>query len=121
MGAQGTTTVDFGSFPGSSHTKVTVTGQASILSSSLVEAWVVPIATSDHTADEHVLEPIRVYVSDVVAGTGFTIHAINTWTQPQPDNTQTKKVGGAGVVRPGVSDSIAFLCFGQFTVGWVWN
>jgi len=80
MGAQGTTTIDFGAFPGSSHATVAVTGQASILAGSLVEAWLFPAATADHTADEHVVETIKVMAGDVVAGTGFTVYALNTNT-----------------------------------------
>ncbi len=124
MGAQGTTTVDFGAFPGASHATFTVTGQTSILSGSLVEAWIVPIATSDHSADEHILAPLRVFVSDVVAGTGFTGHVVNTWQQPQREPEQwdrTRLAGPAGKVRPNITDSVAFRCYGQYTVGWVWN
>lgn len=96
MGAKGTTTVDFGAFPGSSDTSVTVTGQTSILAGSLAEAWVFPTATADHSADEHVIEEFEVKAGNVVAGTGFTIYAIERTT---------------GDTR----------LYGQFTVGWVWD
>ena len=96
MGAQGTVTLDFGAFPGKSDASVAVTGQAAIVGTSLAEAWIVPAATVDHTADEHMVEPIQVYVRDVVAGTGFTIHAFYR---------------GLGDTEP----------YGTFNVGWVWN
>lgn len=75
-GAQGTALLDFGSFPGASDASVTVTGQTGIVSGSLVQAWVTPIATSDHNADEHRVEPIDVKAGNIVAGTGFTIYGM---------------------------------------------
>jgi hypothetical protein len=78
MGAQGTTTIDFGAFPGKSDASVAVTGQAGIVAGSLVEAWIRPVATADHTDTEHMVETIKVFAADIVAGTGFTIYAFNT-------------------------------------------
>ncbi len=75
--ATGTTTVDFGAFPGASYAFVVVTGQAAILAGSLVEAWIRPVATADHLADEHIVDPPRVIAGDIVAGVGFTIHAFS--------------------------------------------
>lgn len=76
MGAQGTTSLTFGASPGGTDASVTVTGQASILAGSLVEAWIYPTSTADHTADEHLVEDILIYAGNVVASTGFTIYAI---------------------------------------------
>lgn len=71
--AKGTATVDFGSTP-STHATVAVTGQASLGSGSAVGAWIDgTTATADHSADEHVVEPLQVTVTNKVAGTGFTI------------------------------------------------
>lgn len=95
MGAQGTTTVDFGSFPGKSDTSVAVTGQGTILSGSLVEAWILPATTADHSVDEHLVETIQVIAGNVVASTGFTIYAKNV---------------GFGT-----------MLYGLWNVGWVWN
>lgn len=95
MGAQGTATINFGAFPGSTDTSVAVTGQTSILSGSLVEAWILPAATADHSVDEHLVEPITVIAGNVVAGTGFTIYA-NT----REDNS---------------------LVYGQWNIAWCWN
>ena len=76
MATQGSTTVDFGAFPGATDTVATITGQASIGSGSLVEAWIFPTATADHSADEHWVDPPEVFAGNVVAGTGFTIYAV---------------------------------------------
>jgi len=73
--ATGTTTVDFGAFPGSLYCTAVITGQASIVAGSLPEAWIRPVATADHLADEHIVDPPEICAADIVAGTGFTIHA----------------------------------------------
>lgn len=97
MGAQGTATLDFGAFPGSSDATVAVTGQTAIVGGSLAEAWVVPADTADHTIDEHTVEPPAVFVINIVAGTGFTIR---------------------GVYQGGGQDT---RTYGQWNIGWVWN
>ena len=76
--ATGNATLEFGAFPGSSDTSVAVTGQTGITTSSFVEAWLVPTATADHSADEHVVETIKVIAGNIVNGTGFTIYGVNT-------------------------------------------
>lgn len=97
MGAQGTANLDFGAFPGASDASVAVTGQTGIVGSSLVEAWLFPTATADHSADEHIVEPLEVYAGNIVAGTGFTIYGIN---------------------RTPLGDT---LIYGVWKVAWVWN
>lgn len=94
MGAQGTAEVDFGAFPGAAYATVAVTGQASIVAGSLVEAWIRPVATSDHRADEHIVDPPEIVAGDIVAGVGFTIHALT---------------------------NNAIRHHGKYTVAWVWN
>ena len=126
MGSQGTTTVNFGAFPGSSEASATVTGQASILAGSLVEAWVYPTATGDHTADEHIEEPIRVMAGNVVAGTGFTIYArcANQLPEPYPWAWQLgrdKRGGVDGGAAVGFTSDNVRKLYGTFTVAWVWN
>jgi len=69
--AQGTTTVDFGAFPGKTDATATVSGQAGITGTSLVEAWIFPTATADHSrSDSRVIRNIdnpRVYGQWTVA------------------------------------------------------
>ncbi len=126
MGASGTTTVNFGAFPGTSDTSVTVTGQATILAGSLVEAWIFPTATADHSADEHWLETIKVMAGNVVAGVGFTIYAVNTSQLNEPLGkagisgfrpAATSVYGYAGETSGGIGTRI----YGSWSVGWVWN
>ena len=78
MGAVGTSTVNFGTAVARTlDVSVVVTGQASILSGSVAEAFLMASTTSDHSADEHVMASsmLDLTCGDVVAGTGFTIYA----------------------------------------------
>lgn len=78
--ANGTAVLDFGAFPGTDVTTIAVTGQAAILTSSAVEAWIIPEATAVHSEDEVVMLTPFVFpsvpVSLIVAGTGFTIYGV---------------------------------------------
>lgn len=73
MAGSGTTTIDFGAFPGATDASVAVTGQAAIVAGSLVGAWIRPEATAEHSIDEHRIEDLVVVADTIVAGTGFTI------------------------------------------------
>jgi len=138
MGASGTATLDFGVFPGGYDTSVAVTGQTGIAAGSLVEAWIRPVGTADHTADEHMLEPIKVIAGNIVAGTGFTIYGFNTHPVPAPvdrvpDAWQQRHTSATAVqwtqmsprqdLPPGpiVTEPVIPKIYGLFTVAWVWN
>lgn len=122
MGAQGTATLDFGAFPGKSDASVAVTGQAGILSGSLVEAWIEPADTVEHTHDEHLVETLSVKAGSVVAGTGFTVYGVNT-------NQISEPLCAVGPNGPGPVDAQgpidrggdSTLLSGRFNIGWVWN
>lgn len=101
MSSSGTATLDFGAFPGASDTSVAVTGQAGIVSGSLVEAWIRPVATADHSADEHMVETIKVFAGNIVAATGFTIYGFNDGQEADPEG-------------------VASRLYGTWTVAWVW-
>lgn len=73
----GATVVDFGAYPGAPDTSVDVTGQTNIAAGSTVQAWLEATATSDHSIDEHRVDPPIITVGNIVAGTGFTIYAIS--------------------------------------------
>lgn len=102
MGAQGTAILDFGAFPGQSDTSIAVTGQTGIGTGSLVEAWIRPVATADHSADEHMVETLNIVASNISAGQGFTIYGFNTSQLNDPLGQGTR-------------------IYGQWNVGWVWN
>lgn len=132
MGAQGTTTIDFGAFPGKSDASVDVTGQASIVAGSLVEAWIRPEATADHSDTEHMVETIKVFAANIVAGVGFTIYAFNTnqinepVIPPRTASTAvlpTAAMPAAGLQKAGqgAGGGMGTMIYGQWTVAWVWN
>jgi len=128
LGAQNTAVVNFGAFPGASDADVVITGQAGILAGSLVEAWIYPSATADHTVGEHLVETLGCKAHTVVAGVGFTITVFNTNNLVEPLES-----GGAGhreaTLLAGRSIGFAAperggrgtLIYGQWTIAWVWN
>ena len=125
-GATGTTTIDFGAFPGASDASVAITGQTGILVGSIIEAWLVAQPTADHTADEHRVETISVTCGNIVAGTGFTIYAQNTsqLNEPLTDagvstfrSTTATIYGYAGRSIGGNGTRI----YGTWTVAWRWS
>lgn len=64
-----------------------------VVASSVISAQVSAIATTDHSADEHVVEEIEVRAGPPVPGAGFTVFA----------RTRNVKL------------------FGKYTVSWVWS
>lgn len=77
--AVGSATIDFGDAPAKAvQASVAVTGQAAILGTSKIEAYMMPVllgGANGHSEDEHMVENLRftVPVSTIIAGTGFTI------------------------------------------------
>ena len=73
----GAAVLDFGAAPGSGVASVAITGQAALGASARIRAWVQG-STADHNEYEHTrIFPARIGLAagDVVAATGFTIHA----------------------------------------------
>ena len=94
MSVQGTVTVDFGAFPGSTDLELAVTGQAAILSGSSVEAWLRFEATADHPLGDLIVDPPTVYAGNITAATGFIIYVT------APKNSKA---------------------YGEYKIDWVWN
>jgi hypothetical protein len=92
--ATGTAVLDFGATP-AENASVVVTGQAGILTTSHVEAFMMRDSTTDNGVDEHeeAAAMLRLVCGSIVAGTGFTIYAF----------------------------SLGALAMGQFTLHWVWT
>lgn len=106
MGAQGTATLDFGAFPGSSVATVDVVATG-VISTSAIEAWIRPEATADHTDADHVAAPMKV-VGVFLSNDNIRIFGINTNDVIPPDT-------------PGVPIQAAPMFVGLFKVNWVWN
>jgi hypothetical protein len=124
--AQGTAEVDFGAFPGASDAQLAITGQSSILAGSLVEAWIFPSDTTDHLADEHLVESIAVMAGSVSAGVGFTIYAKNTSQINEPleqagvSTFRSAATSAYGSPPPSVG-GMGTRLYGKWKVAWVWN
>jgi hypothetical protein len=97
MAAQGSINLNFGAFPGALQAQAVVGSQTGILSTSLVEAWLYPVATADHSVDEQIFDSTSLIVTaaNIVPGTGFTIYG-------QVD------LGNAPL-------------YGNYNIAWVWN
>lgn len=113
-GVRGVSSVDFGAFPGSSNASLAVTGQTGILATSQVKAWVAPVATADHTADEHLVEPLRAYAGNIVAGTGFTLYLVYG---AGPENMPDAEPGDGALPL----NNNAPRPYGLWSVGWEWR
>lgn len=75
MATQGTATVNFGPWPGVTDTTLVITGQSAIASTALVEAWLAPRATVNHSADEHLVDGPILLAGNITPAIGFTVAA----------------------------------------------
>jgi hypothetical protein len=69
--SSGIATLNFGS--GSVSAQTTLTGHSGITANSVILVALRVIATAEHTAEDMLVDPIRVAVKNLVVGTGFTI------------------------------------------------
>lgn len=106
MGASGTTTIDFGTFPGRAEAIADVSGQTGFISTSEHEAWIIPIATADHSADEHDSVDLQVRSQYLTDGTIRIIGRCNSPPQEFKHNRGQPTYN---------------RLFGQYTIGWVWS
>lgn len=102
--------VDFGAFPGCSDASVVVTGQSGIGAGSTIQVCIAARATTEHSADECWLEPVKLGVGNIVAGTGFTVYAVNANQINEP----------VGVLRGNTDGGRGTRLYGKFAVNWNW-
>ena len=110
-----------------------VTGQASILTSNLAEAWLVPVATAEHSEDEHMIAVglMDVIAGPIVAATGFPIVAT---VRDIPQALRSSGQGNISAANATSAQNTRFLgnnapsvggeatrLYGRYTMGWVWN
>jgi hypothetical protein len=122
MADSGSTTVNFGAFPGTFEAKTDVSTPG-VLTTSLVEAWLLPISTADHSQDEHIAEYDAIEVFGYCAANG----TLSIIARPRPINTLRMDISEGGDAQNGPSSGSirtgaeANRLFGQYTVGWVWT
>jgi hypothetical protein len=72
----GSTTIDFGAWPGSNEASVAVTGQTGISASTPVEAWLMAEAAGTHTLQDATYAARFISLTvGAPSGTSFTIYA----------------------------------------------
>ena len=121
MGAQGTATLDFGAFPGASVTNVAVVATG-VISTSAVEAWIRPVATADHTAEDHMVVPMRV-VGSYLSDGNIRIMGFNTNDVMPPEERVPvlSKIPLAGRNNVILKRAPSPMLVGQYNVWWAWN
>jgi hypothetical protein len=122
MGAQGTASLDFGAFPGSSVASVDVAA-AGVISTSAIEAWIRPEATADHTDADHVAAPMQV-VGTYLSDGNIRIFGVNTNDvipplEPQP--LARSSPTSAVLPKSQLARQNSPMFVGLFKVNWVWN
>lgn len=126
-GTTGTATLDFGAFPGASDASIAV-ASAAIGAGDRPMAWIFPVATADHSADEHMLETFEVFAHSVAAGVGFTISGFNRSELFEPlerfRSVRLTTLAGAATVlaTPGLQmptqGGRGTRIYGTWTIGW---
>lgn len=117
--------LNFGAFPGSSDAVVDVAAPG-VVAASLIEAWVMPVATADHSVDEHMAETLRVVGSYLSDGNlrirGFNTNVVMPPTEPviTPHPGPGTQINQGAALLP-QERAAAPRLVGQFSVGWVWN
>jgi hypothetical protein len=123
MGAQGTATLDFGVFPGSSVTSVDVAATG-VVSTSAVEAWIRPVASADHTVEDHIIAPMRV-VGQYLSDNNIRIYGINANDVLPPLELMSipiQAIESVSAVRVEKFErQNPPMLVGQYNVWWVWN
>lgn len=136
MGAQGTTTVNFGAFPGDTQAVTTVTGQTGIVAGSLVEAWILPADTAVHSVDEHIIltSMVSVVACNITPGVGFEIHVLardqggSPLEAPGGQRNHAATVNAAAAAHANRGEFVGSVggqtintVWGTINVAWVWN
>jgi hypothetical protein len=115
--SRGIATLDFGAFPGGSDASLAVIGQDNINLMSVITAVITPVATADHSSDEHVANAPRVCAGNIIPGIGFTVYGRNDDWQFYSDKVYANGGLGEGMPIP----QIAPRTYGKWSVAWSWQ
>jgi hypothetical protein len=111
--SSGTGILSFGPFPGSSSATVTLVAAAQSDPNAVIDCWIVPIATADHSVDEHQSSDAPI-VSAVASGANIIITGYPSGRDlPVPPGTPP---AGAASQMPIASQQL--MPYGAWTVGW---
>jgi hypothetical protein len=112
LGGKGLGVVDFGAVPGSTDALLVVTGQTGILAGSVVSVSSTASLTSDHSADEHWVDPPKYVAGNIVPGVGFTIYGSADSTRLVPTDLNAP-FAQETIKQPDTA-------YGLWTVAWSW-
>lgn len=116
--SSGQTTIDFGAFPGTPETQAVVTAQDVSDPNAVLDVWILPLATTDHTADEHMADPPRVTAVNTTPGTSFTIYGFPSGRDlPVPPGTP---FGNTANSQMPVAQT-QLMPVGKWNVGWAFS
>lgn len=130
MGAAVPFIMDFGPFPGASDASVVVTGLTGIATTSRVEAYIEPAPSDDHSADEHMVETIKMHAdqSSIVADTSCVVKAFNTNQLNEPlEEIKGRQSATTGVLQAAQGNQRQFAggmgtrLYGKWNGVLVWN
>jgi hypothetical protein len=112
----GVTTVNFGAFPGAPNAQTTIAVTDQIDPSGVPIAWITPVATADHSADEHAADPPM--VSAQIVGSTLVINALASgrdWPTPAgtPFGNTANSQAPIGLQQP--------QPYGAWSVGWAFQ
>jgi hypothetical protein len=112
----GVATLDFGAFPGSPMATVTVPSIDSADPNAEIDAWVIPVATTDHSADEHIADPPRV-IAAIVSGNIVISGFPSGRDLPVPPGTPFGNTAGSQM--PIASQQC--MPYGKWSVAWAFS
>jgi hypothetical protein len=114
LGNNGIAQINFGAFPGSPQASTTVSGVDVNDPNSVVSVWVIPIATTDHSADEHIADPPR--VNGYADGNGNII--INAYPSGRDLFVPARTPFGQSSTSQQPVGQIQCMPYGQWSVAW---
>jgi hypothetical protein len=113
----GVAILDFGAFPGQPMVSLVVASPDVSDPNAELDAWVIPVATTDHTADEHIADGPAVIAAYTTPGTSFTITCSqNAKTLPVPPGTP---FGGANSQQPIGQQQLN--PYGKWSIAWAFS
>jgi hypothetical protein len=119
----GTATLNFGAWPGSTDASVAVTGQTGIGAGSRIWVGVAPVATSEHSIDEHMVDGPMLFVGIPSAGVGFTIYGMVHDMLGAGNNINVSYPPFVPLALDYNADAVARptrRCYGNYSVWWMW-